>query len=64
VQGTALDELVQNPDLARSCDEIREGYFRRNVGSHVIFFRKAGDRFDIVRILHGRRNFRRHLPKR
>jgi plasmid stabilization system protein ParE len=32
------------------------------VGSHVIFYLRADDHVDVVRILHARRDFARHLP--
>jgi toxin ParE1/3/4 len=59
----ALTALASDPNLGRSCDEIRPGIFRREAGSHVIFFRKA-EPLEIVRILRARRDFRRHLPKK
>lgn len=59
----ALTQLAGRPDLGRRCDEIRDGYRRYNVGSHVIFFRMDGENVDVVRILHARRDFIRHLPK-
>ncbi len=58
----ALTVLASGHVQGRHCDEIRPGYRRYNVGSHVIFYRAAGDDIDVVRILHARRDFRRHLP--
>lgn len=58
-----FDVLASNPDAGRSCDDIRAGYLRKNIGAHVIFFRIADERVEIVRVLHGRRDFRRLLPK-
>ena len=45
----------------RACDEIRKGYFKFQVGSHVMFFRLMGVDIDIVRILHSRMDPGRHL---
>ena len=50
-----------DPRRARACDHIRAGYRKYSVGSHVIFFRAAANGIDIVRILHQRMDFDRHL---
>ncbi|QGZ94604.1 type II toxin-antitoxin system RelE/ParE family toxin [Terricaulis silvestris] len=60
---SALEAVAQEPSLGRPCDEIRHGYRRHNVGSHVVFYRLESGIPDVIRILHGRRDFRRHLPK-
>jgi toxin ParE1/3/4 len=57
----AFETLAIHPTRGRSCDRIRKGYFRLSAGSHVIFYRMAGDAVDIVRILHQRMDFERHL---
>jgi toxin ParE1/3/4 len=44
------------------CDEIRSGYRKFSVGSHVLFFRASATRVVIVRILHERINFDRLRP--
>jgi toxin ParE1/3/4 len=46
----------------RSAEAVRPGYFRQTVGSHVLLYRarKRGG-VEIVRILHQRRDFERHL---
>jgi toxin ParE1/3/4 len=39
----------------RNIDEIRQGYFRYSVGSHVLFYRiHDGNIVELMRILHGR----------
>jgi toxin ParE1/3/4 len=58
-----LGKVAESPTLGRPCDDIRPGYRRQNVGAHVIFYRTDGEAVDVVRILHARRDFRRHLPK-
>ncbi len=45
----------------QSCDDIRPGYFKYAVGSHLLFYRLIPDGVDIVRILHKRMDFERHL---
>ena len=54
--------LAANPNLGRSCEEIRPGYRRHSVGAHVVFYKADGAEVDIVRILHSRRDFQQHLP--
>lgn len=44
--------LAENPHKGEDCSEIREGYQRWPVGSHVVFYRLVVDRVEIIRILH------------
>jgi toxin ParE1/3/4 len=53
--------VASDPRRGRSCDEIRVGYYKYTVASHVLFFRTVSDGIDIVRILHGNMDFDRHL---
>jgi toxin ParE1/3/4 len=57
----AIETIAADPRRARACDHIRAGYRKYSVGSHVIFFRAAANGIDIVRILHQRMDFERHL---
>ena len=57
----AVETLVATRGVARSCDDIRRGYWKYPVGSHVIFFRWYAYGIDVVRILHNRMDFKRHL---
>lgn len=41
--------------------EIRSGYFKCRIESHVIFYRHNEARIEIIRILHGRMDSDRHL---
>jgi toxin ParE1/3/4 len=59
---TAFEALAETPTLGRPCDEIRPGYRRYNVGAHVVFYFIEDGEVEIVRVLHARRDFRRHLP--
>ena len=45
----------------RACDDIRPGYLKLTVNSHILFFRRAGIDIEIVRILHQRMDFNSHL---
>lgn len=59
----AFGRLGEQPTLGKACEEIRAGYRRYVVGSHVVFYVMTDGVVDIVRILHARRDFRRHLPE-
>jgi toxin ParE1/3/4 len=58
---TALQSALTNPSLLRPCDDVREGYSKVAVGSHVAFVRIGRGRLEVVRILHRRMDFPRHL---
>ena len=50
----SFQQLAANPLKGKDCSDIRVGYRRLNVGSHVIFYRQTlADTIEIVRILHG-----------
>jgi toxin ParE1/3/4 len=53
--------LVEFPDLGRDASDIRPGYRKIETASHSIFYRKTGDGVLIVRVLHQRMDFGRHL---
>ncbi len=44
--------LAQNPAIGRSCDSIRLGLHRFEIGKHVVFYIVESDSLLIVRILH------------
>lgn len=57
-----FDRLVKGTARSHSAEDIRPGYFKLAVGSHVVFYRKhASDVIDVVRILHQQMDFDRHL---
>ena len=56
-----LKLIVDNPDLGRSCEEIRAGYRRFEYGRHVIFYRKRAVDIFVVQIIHDRMDAIRHL---
>lgn len=59
--GSAVETIAQNPQRDRPCDEIREGYRRYPSGSHVVFYRITSKEVVVVRILHQRMDFNRHV---
>lgn len=58
---TAIENLAADPNRGRPCDDVRAGYRKYPVGSHVLFYRVRPDGVDIVRVLHGRMDFERWL---
>ncbi len=57
----AIERVAGDPGRGRSCDEIREGYRRYSIGSHLMFYVENADGADVIRILHQRMDPTRHL---
>ncbi len=55
------ESLARGKVRGRDAGEIRDSYRRLNAGSHVIFYRTAGEATEVIRILHARIDFGRHL---
>jgi toxin ParE1/3/4 len=53
--------VTDDPRRGLACDEIRPGYQKFSVGSHVLFFKASTTRVVIVRVLHRRMDFSWHL---
>ncbi len=50
----SFQQLAANPLKGKDCSDIRNGYRKFIVGSHVIFYRQTlTDTIEIVRVLHG-----------
>ncbi|MCP4565797.1 MAG: type II toxin-antitoxin system RelE/ParE family toxin [Bosea sp.] len=56
----AFEGLATGSKQGRSSD-VREGYFKYAVGSHLVFYQRSGVGIDIVRILHQHMDVTRHL---
>jgi toxin ParE1/3/4 len=56
-----IEVIARDPRRGRSCDNIRVGYRKYAVGSHVLFFRMLEGKVYVVRVLHQRMDFERHL---
>jgi len=56
----AFEGLAAGTKKGRTVD-VRPGYLKYLVGSHLIFFRERSGRLEIVRILHSRMDVGRHL---
>ncbi|MBV8747663.1 MAG: type II toxin-antitoxin system RelE/ParE family toxin [Xanthobacteraceae bacterium] len=57
----AVELIAMNPERGRSYEHVRRGYRMFPAGAHMIFFRQVQDRINIVRVLHQRMDFQRHL---
>ena len=55
--------LAENPLLGRHCDNIREGYFRFEYMSHVIFYRQEQGFIVISRVIHQSRDVKTLLSE-
>ena len=53
--------LAAFPQLGRSIDLLRRGYFRFEHASHTIFYVKVAGGVRIIRVLHERMDPERHL---
>jgi toxin ParE1/3/4 len=59
--GRNIETVAAQPVIGRACPEVRAGYYKYPSGSHVLFYRLMDGGIDIVRILHERMDFGRHL---
>lgn len=57
----AMETAAANPKRGRPCNDIRPGYLKLSVGSPMLFYRRTGGDIDVVRILHQRMDYDRHL---
>jgi toxin ParE1/3/4 len=57
-----LDIIAAHPTSGKPCPEVRAGYYKYRAGSHFLFYRITSEGVDVVRILHERMDFGRHLP--
>jgi plasmid stabilization system protein ParE len=55
-------EGAARPAIGQECSDIRAGYYKISCGSHLPFYRLIAEGIDIVRILHERMDFARHIP--
>lgn len=58
---STLELIGADPRRGQDCSTVRAGYRKFAVGAHVVFYRLVADTVDIVRILHARMDFDRHL---
>lgn len=57
----AIERIAADPERGRSYDDIRSGYRRYAVGSHLVFYVERQNWVDVIRILHQQMDITRHL---
>ena len=57
----ACEALSDGSRIGQPADNIRLGYRKATVGSHVIFYRMQGNTVEVIRILHQRMDIERHM---
>lgn len=57
----AIERVAGDPTRGCRCDEIRRGYRRYAIGSHLVFHVETDEAVDVIRILHQRTDPSRHL---
>lgn len=58
---STMQLLTEQPELGRKIDDIREGYLKFPVASHLLIYRVKPDCIEIVRILHKSSDVERHV---
>ena len=56
-----IEAVAIRPGLGRRCDELRAGYYKMPVGSHILFYRRTESKIHVVRVLHQSMDVDRHL---
>lgn len=55
---------IGNKELyGTSCDDIRKGYLKVHIGSHIVFYRYIKHEAQIIRILHNRMDVKVHIQE-
>ncbi|MDO5052631.1 MAG: type II toxin-antitoxin system RelE/ParE family toxin [Pseudoclavibacter sp.] len=57
----SVERIADDPRRGRACDEIREGYRRYSIGSHLLFSVEGPAGVEIIRVLHQRMDPTRHF---
>jgi toxin ParE1/3/4 len=57
----AIEVVAHDPRRGRPYDEVREGYRAHLAGSHMLIYRVLENGIVVVRVLHSRMDFERHL---
>lgn len=56
-----LERVAADDISGQPYSHVRPGYYKLLVGSHIAFYRLPEDGIEVVRILHSRMDFERHL---
>ncbi|WP_305046398.1 type II toxin-antitoxin system RelE/ParE family toxin [Geoalkalibacter sp.] len=58
---SAMENSATDPARCPDIGDVRSGYRKTRAGSHVIFFKVTDDAIEVVRILHQKMDFDRHI---
>ena len=58
---STCEALAAGTLIGRSAEDIRSGYRKTLVGSHVLFFKQVDSAIEVVRILHQSMDIERHV---
>lgn len=58
---TACERIAEGSTGGQPAEDIRAGYWRQIVASHVVFYREQAERIVVVRILHQRMDVASHF---
>lgn len=61
VVNQAMALLRENPRLGRDVSDVKPGYFKFPVSSHVIYYKLPPGTLDVIRILHKSMDAEQHL---
>jgi toxin ParE1/3/4 len=57
---TVFGELASGEKRGRTVD-LRDGYLKHSVGSHVVYYTALEETIEVIRVLHGRMDVDSHL---
>lgn len=59
---SCFKQIAINPLKGKDCSDIRKGYRKFNVGSHVVYYHQADpETIEIIRVLHSRMDMEAQL---
>ncbi len=61
IQANHYLELIDNPTIGKARPDIKIGYRALQVQKHIIFYCLNAEFIDVIGILHGRMDAKRHL---
>ena len=59
-----FQQLADNPNMGRECNDIRDGYFRHEHQSYVVFYTQRTNDIFIITIIHDRMDIKNILGTR
>ncbi len=56
-----MKSIEENPHIGVACDYIRSEYRQHQINHHFIFYRLSDKKISIIRVLHERMKFKKHM---